>query len=89
MNMRARTAQSASLLILRTLLLIVPLMLATPGKAYGYVDPGSGAFIYQAAYAAVLGGSFYLRKLLDRVLHRRKESLNSRLPTSTPLRSDL
>jgi hypothetical protein len=53
-------------------LLLLPLMLVTPSKAHGYADPGTGAFVYQAAYAAFLGGSFYLRKLLDRIFSKRK-----------------
>jgi hypothetical protein len=60
--------------IARTLLLLLPLLLATPVRASAYADPGTGAFLYQAAYAAFLGGSFYLRKLLDRFYHRRKKS---------------
>jgi hypothetical protein len=48
-------------------------MLVTPARAYGYADPGTGAFVYQAAYAAFLGGSFYLRKLLDRFFKRKKK----------------
>jgi hypothetical protein len=55
-------------------LLVLPLMLATPSKALGYADPGTGAFLYQAAYVAFLGGSFYLRKLLDRCLQRREQT---------------
>lgn len=47
------------------------LLLATPVKAYGYADPGTGAFVYQAAYAAFLGVTFYLRRFLDRVFKRR------------------
>jgi hypothetical protein len=75
MNMRAHTSRESSLpMIAKTLLLLLPLMLATPGKAFGYTDPGTGAFIYQAAYAAFLGGSFYLRKLLDRVWQRRRQN---------------
>jgi hypothetical protein len=63
----------ASLLtIARALLLLFPLMLIGPVKAFGYADPGTGAFVYQAAYAAILGGAFYLRRLLDRFWHRRK-----------------
>jgi hypothetical protein len=54
------------------LLLVLPLLLATPTKAFGYADPGTGAFVYQAAYAAFLGGTFYLRKFLDRFFRRRK-----------------
>jgi len=62
------------------LTLLVPLLLASPSKAFGYADPGTGAFMYQAAYAAFLGGSFYLRKLLDRFLQRRKQPIS---PTVT------
>jgi hypothetical protein len=53
-------------------LLVVPLLLTTPSKAFGYADPGTGAFVYQAAYAAFLGGSFYLRKLLNRFWKKSK-----------------
>ena len=65
---------STSLLLnlTRALLLFVPLVLVSPAKAYGYADPGTGAFVYQAAYAAFLGGTFYLRKLLDRIWSKRK-----------------
>ncbi|HUA86855.1 MAG TPA: hypothetical protein VMB85_23520 [Bryobacteraceae bacterium] len=58
---------------LATILLVcVPLLLSTPVKAYGYADPGSGAFLYQACYAAFLGGTYYLRKLLDRFWRKRR-----------------
>ncbi len=53
-------------------LLVLPLLLATPSKAFGYADPGTGAFVYQAAYAVFLGGSFYLRKFLSRFWQKRK-----------------
>jgi hypothetical protein len=53
-------------------LLFVPLLVGLPSKAYGYADPGTGAFVYQAAYAAFLGGTFYLRKLLNRIWGKRK-----------------
>ena len=52
-------------------ILVLPLLLASPSKAYGYVDPGSGAFVYQAAYAVFLGGTFYLRKFLNRFFRRK------------------
>lgn len=55
-----------------TVLLIAPFTLATPSKAFGYADPGTGAFVYQAAYAAFLGGTFYLRRFLDRFWRKRK-----------------
>jgi hypothetical protein len=53
-------------------LLFVPLILASPAKVYGYADPGTGAFLYQAAYAAFLGATFYLRKVLNRFWGKRK-----------------
>lgn len=56
----------------RLSLLLLPLLLATPSKASAYADPGTGAFVYQAAYAAFLGGTFYLRKFLNRIWPRRK-----------------
>ena len=52
--------------------LLLPLILVTPSRAYGYADPGTGTFIYQAAYAAFLGGTFYLRKFLNRFFGKRK-----------------
>ena len=53
-------------------LLVLPLLLATPSKASAYADPGTGAFVYQAAYAAFLGGAYYLRKFLNRFWPKRK-----------------
>jgi hypothetical protein len=51
---------------------LLALLLVLPSKAFGYVDPGSGSFIYQAIYAVFLGGVFYLRRLLDRIFKRNK-----------------
>jgi hypothetical protein len=31
-------------------------LLAIPSRAFGYADPRTGAFVYQVAYAAFLGG---------------------------------
>lgn len=59
-------------LLTNTLFVIVPLMLVSPSKAFGYADPGTGAFLYQAAYAIFLGSTFYLRRLLDRVFRKRR-----------------
>ncbi len=57
----------------RVSLLLLPLLLASPSKAYGYVDPGSGSFLYQAIYAVCIGGAFYFRKFLGRILGKRKK----------------
>ncbi len=48
------------------------LTLGTPSSAYGYVDPGSGSFVFQAAYAAFIGGMFYFRRTLARLFKRSK-----------------
>ncbi len=56
----------------RLSLLVLPLLLATPSKASAYADPGTGAFVYQAAYAAFLGGTYYFRRFLDRFWKKRK-----------------
>jgi hypothetical protein len=69
---RNTNRKSLFLTLAKALLLWMPLLLVTPAKAYGYADPGTGAFVYQAAYAAFLGGTFYLRKLLDRIWRKRK-----------------
>ena len=55
------------------MLLVASILLVTPSQAFGYADPGTGAFVYQAAYAAFLGGTFYLRRFLDRFWSRRKQ----------------
>ncbi|MFZ3342913.1 MAG: hypothetical protein WA213_18670 [Terriglobales bacterium] len=70
--MNKHAQRKLAILIVKTLLFLFPLMLATPSKAMAYADPGTGAFVYQAAYAAFLGGAYYLRKLLDRIWTRRK-----------------
>jgi hypothetical protein len=61
------------LTLVRALLLLIPLLLVSPAKAHAYTDPGTGAFLYQAAYAAFLGGTFYLRRFLDRVFRRKAD----------------
>jgi hypothetical protein len=62
--------RNAIFLATKVLLLCLPIVLASPSPAFGYADPGAGAFVYQAAYAAFLGGTYYLRKLLDRVFRK-------------------
>ncbi len=66
------TGKASIFRFLRVALLLLPLILTTPSHAYGYTDPGSGMFIYQAAYAAFLGGTFYLRKILDKIFGKRR-----------------
>ena len=49
----------------------VALLLSSPTRLFAYADPGTGAFLYQAAYAAFLGGAFYFRKFLRRIFRKR------------------
>jgi hypothetical protein len=58
-------------MIVRASMVLIPLLLATPLVSSAYADAGTGAFVYQAAYAAFLGGTFYLRKVLDYFWSRR------------------
>ena len=51
-------------------LTLLALIAATPLPASAYADPGSGAFLLQALYAAVIGGMFYFRKFLSRLTGR-------------------
>jgi len=54
-------------------IVLLPILLATPTKAFGYTDPGTGTFAYQAIYAAFIGGTFYFRKLLKRFFNKRSD----------------
>jgi hypothetical protein len=74
--MHKQSGRDWLLMIARATLLLVPLLLVTPTKASAYADPGTGAFMYQAAYAAFLGGSFYLRKLLERFWPKRRKDIS-------------
>jgi hypothetical protein len=40
------------------------MILATPRKASAYVDPGTGALLWQAAAAACIGSLFYMRRIV-------------------------
>jgi len=71
--MRHAKTKSTLIRVANLSLLVFPLLLATPSKALAYADPGTGAFLYQAAYAAFLGGTFYLRKFLNRIWPRRNK----------------
>jgi hypothetical protein len=54
------------------LLVLIPLLVTTPTGAFGYADPGTGAFVYQAAYGVVLGATFYFRRFLNRIWRKKK-----------------
>lgn len=46
------------------------LIMATPGRASAYVDPGSGAMIWQMLAAAAIGSLFYCRRVILRLRAR-------------------
>lgn len=58
MNSNIRATQSHKLFATLVLLLAIPQM------AHAYVDPGSGAMLWQVAAAAAIGSLFYLRKAI-------------------------
>jgi hypothetical protein len=66
-----KTSQSLALKI-ASLLCLLALLLASPSRASAYADPGTGAFVYQAIYAAFVGGAFYFRKFIGRIWQKRK-----------------
>jgi hypothetical protein len=43
---------------------VAGLILAAPRPAHAYVDPGSGALIWQIAAATVVGSLFYVRRVV-------------------------
>jgi len=51
---------------------VICMMITT--DAYAYVDPGSGALIWQLLLAAFFGGAFYARSIIRHL----KEWLNAR-----------
>jgi len=38
---------------------------------FAYIDPGSGALVWQALVAGVIGAGYYFRKFFGRLFHRR------------------
>ncbi|HTS60858.1 MAG TPA: hypothetical protein VMH28_02480 [Candidatus Acidoferrales bacterium] len=50
-------------IILRGILLALLLLAATERQAHAYTDPGSGALILQAIFAAIAGLLFQFRRI--------------------------
>jgi hypothetical protein len=53
-----------------TALLVLGLVLTTPGDAWAYVDPGTGSYLFQLAAAGFLAGMFTIRRYWDAVKAR-------------------
>jgi O-antigen/teichoic acid export membrane protein len=67
-----KTLHSLALKSVDILWLLVVLLLVSPSKVSAYTDPGTGAFVYQAVYAAFIGGAFYFRKIMGKIWRKRK-----------------
>ncbi len=61
------------------LLSLTLLTMAVPQKASAYVDPGTGAMLWQMAAAAVIGSLFYVRRIFGWV--RQRLGMRSERPT--------
>ena len=68
------------------LLTVSALLLATPKPAHAYVDPGTGAMLWQVAAAAVIGSLFYVRRIFTWV--RDRLGLRSARMAELPVRAD-
>jgi hypothetical protein len=55
----------------RAVIPVAVFLLAVEQPAFGYTDPGSGALIWQALMAAIVGGSFYFRRIVSWLKRRR------------------
>ena len=53
-------------------IVIVGLLFFTEQRAYAYVDPGTGSFLWQILVAGIVGLLFYLRKAVSFLKIRRK-----------------
>lgn len=58
---RSREA-TAALITAKWFAALVCFSLCAPAEAHAYIDPGSGALIWQALLAAFFGGLFYYRR---------------------------
>ena len=67
MNLRSANKPHKAL---NLLVLLIALVLVSPTRASAYTDPGTGMLVYQTAYAVFLGGTFYLRRFLDRFFRK-------------------
>jgi len=47
--------------------ILVCLLLLTPGAAHAYIDPGTGSFVIQGIIAAVVGAGFAVKMFWKRI----------------------
>ncbi len=65
MNRRDRRTEKA--LVLEAIAIVAMVALCAPAAAHAYIDPGSGALIWQMLIAAFFGGMFYFRRGIGQI----------------------
>lgn len=63
-------------------LLLVTLL--TPALAHAYIDPGFGALVWQAAFAALVGAAFFLRSTISASIKWAKIKISGAPATAAP-----
>ena len=51
-------------------------LLLTPALAHAYIDPGFGALVWQAGFAALVGAAFFLRSTIGASIKWAKNKLS-------------
>jgi len=69
----------------RFLFMFLMVLIVTERTAHAYVDPGTGAMLWQVLFAAGVGSLFYVRKVFAWVGSLRKRKKSVVAPTPPPL----
>jgi len=70
--MMVKSANRPTEKVMRRCLLLLALLAAAERPARAYVDPGSGALLWQMVAAGFLGALFQVRKFIARLRRRRR-----------------
>ena len=62
--------QKRTYVLLASLTSLLMILMAVPRPASAYVDPGSGAMLWQVAAAAVIGSLFYVKRAVAWIKQR-------------------
>ena len=69
----------------RDAVLAVFVMVAlTPSMAHAYIDPGFGALVWQAAFAAIAGALFFFRSTIAATGRWMKKKMGGAQPAAAP-----
>jgi hypothetical protein len=67
-----RPASARARVAVDLIVCVATLQMMSEAPLYAYIDPGSGALIWQAILAAFFGGAFYFRRFLTRITFWKK-----------------